>query len=140
MHTFENFRNDFTNELAIRIFFRLNDLKSYVFWTNNDIDFFIDWEIIDTVKNMAKESYFLITSHGGVINIGLTNEVSNESVHWFIINICWSSNLLDFSIFHNDDLIAHCKSLFLIVRNIYKGNTELLMHLFKFELHIFSHL
>ena len=48
--------------------------------------------------------------------------------------------MLNFAFSHNYDTVAQGKSLFLVVGDVDESDAEFLMHLFEFELHIFSHL
>ncbi len=108
--------------------------------TDDDVDLLVNREVIDDIPSRADETAFEFPGHRAVIDIGFADEVSDESVDWFVIDIFWGTGLLDDAVIHDDDGIGHREGFFLVVGDIDKGDAEFLMHLLKLELHVFPHL
>ena len=52
-----------------------------------------------------------------------------------VVDFVWSTNLLESSLVHYHDTVRHIYSLLLIVCNIDKGNSQLLLQSLQFQLH-----
>ena len=121
-------------------FFVVGSKYFKVFRTYNYVDrFFLFETVVDAFENGVAEFDFVIFYHYARENIRFPDKVGDESVCRFVVNLFRRGNLLNFAASHNNDLVAHGKSFFLVMRNVNKGNAEIFMHVFEFELHIFSH-
>ena len=47
---------------------------------------------------------------------------------------------MNLAVSHDDNFVAHRERFFLVVRDVDEGDAEALVHIHKFELHIFAHL
>jgi len=97
-----------------------------IFWSDTKIDTLAD-------IRLEKRSMLLIRSEfeGTFIDHNLTTlfndidthevhrrrayEASNKLVDWIIVEVQGRANLLDNSILHDDNLVAHCHSLYLVM-------------------------
>ena len=67
--------------------------------------------------------------------IGLTDKRCNEGGGGPLIDLGARCNLLEDTIPHDGDAITHCQRFFLVVRDIDKGNAELLLIAPDFDFH-----
>ena len=96
--------------------------------------------LVNTFKLFAENLNSAVIKHNSVENICLTDKVCNKCVHRLVVYILGRTNLLDYTVVHNNNTVAHGQSLFLIVSNIDKGDSERLMHFLQLHLHILAHL
>ena len=128
-----------TNNLTINLPFAFIN-QNNVFGANYNVNLFVYSKLIYTVKVVVDKSNLFIPNDSSTKNVAFADKVGNERVFGFVINISRRADLLNNAVFHYHDCIAHSKRFFLIVSNVNKGNTKFFMHLFKFKLHILSHL
>ena len=114
-----------------------NDID--VFRTDNDFDGFVIAETsVETFKFASAEVCAVVAFHSAVEDVAFADEVRNEAVFRFVVDIFGCADLLDHALIDNGDRIGHGHGFFLIVRDVDKGDAELLLHSLEFELHIFS--
>ena len=89
---------------------------------------------------MTDKLNLLVLYHRAVQDVTLADKVCNKGVCRLVVDIDRGANLLNFTLTHNHDCIAQSESLLLVVRYIYKGDTERLVHLLQLHLHILAHL
>ena len=101
--------------------------------------FFLESKVYTVKGNIIKPD-FIIRKHHTRNNITLPNEIRYKPVCRLIINILGCSHLLDFSVFHNHDLIRHGKSLFLVMGDKDESDADFLLDPLELVLHFFSQL
>ena len=112
-----------------------------VFRPDHNIDVFIFLKaVINAVINLIIKHDAVIILHHTVDDIGFADEAGNIFIFWFVINFFRRSDLLDFAVLHNDNLIRHRQRFFLVMRNKDKRNADFLLDLFEFMLHFFAQL
>ena len=95
---------------------------------------------VHALKFVPAEGNPVIPDHARVENIALADEVRHKGVLRLVINALGVANLLDAAIVHHHNRIRHGERLFLIVRDIYKGNTQFLLHSLELQLHFAAQL
>ena len=95
--------------------------------------------IIHADKFAAAETCLEMSGHHSVEDIALSDKVRDEGVGRLIINILGSSDLLGTALAHDHDLVRHGKCLFLIMGDIYKSDSELVVHVLELDLHLLAH-
>ena len=118
MDAFEDLGSDFALDVS---FLRLRG-KLDVFRTDDNIDTFVDWEIIDAGEVGVEDSDCPFCDDGAVIDVAGTYEVSDIGVDRFIVNIFRRPDLLNDTVVHDDDGIRHGQGFFLIVCDINEGD------------------
>ena len=91
--------------------------------------------LVNTFKLFAENLNSAVIKHNSVENICLTDKVCNKCVHRLVVYILGRTNLLDYTVVHNNNTVAHGQSLFLIVSNIYKCFLSFLLDFLKLKLH-----
>ena len=66
--------------------------------------------------------------HGAVIDVGFADEVRDEGVDGFVINVLGGADLLDEAALHDDDAVGHGQGFFLVVGDVEEGDAKALMH------------
>ena len=135
MHSLKNNRCYFS---FYRPFFRrcYNDILR----THNCINHCTMLNIIHTCKLRTTKTHPEFSRHNAAKNVAFPDKIGNKGIFRFIVDILRRTGLLDFPFRHHDNLIGHCERLFLIMRHINKCNSQLLMHAFKLQLHLLTHL
>ena len=113
--------------------------EEHVLRADDDVHFFVEREVVNAVENLVDEADFGFADHRAGENVAFADEVRYERVFGFVVNVFRRAYLLNRSVLHNDDSVAHRQGFFLIVRNVNERYAEFFVHLFKFELHVFSH-
>ena len=112
-----------------------------ILWSYHDINCrILAKSAIHTLELMADKLDLLVLYHRAVQDVTLADKVCNKRVCRLVVDIDRSANLLNFTLTHNYDCIAQSESLLLVVRYIYKGDTECFVHLLQLHLHILAHL
>ena len=106
---------------------RLCDLD--ILRTNDGGDVGALRDIIDAHELTTAETGGQLPGHDAAEDVTLSDEIGYEAVLRLIINISRSTDLLNFSFTHHDHAVRKGQGLFLIVRDVDKGDTEFLMHL-----------
>jgi len=112
----------------------------YILRSYDNVDFGTDCHIVKAVKISSAEANLAFARHTTVKNIAFAYKVGNKYRIRLIIYLFRSSYLLNHTVGHYDNLIGHRKCFFLVMRYIYKSNSEFLMHCFEFKLHLLTHL
>ena len=110
-----------------------------VFGADDDVDFLIEGEVVDAIPDGADETNLLRPHHGPVVNIGFADEVGDEGVDGFVVNLFRGADLLDDPVLHDDDAVGHGKGLFLIVGDVKECDAKLLVHFLQLDLHVLPH-
>ena len=96
--------------------------------------------IVHTGKRISEKTHRHRRCHASLKNITLADKISHESILRLVVDFFRRPDLLDCSIRHDYDFIRHGKRFFLIMRHIDKGDPQLVMHGFQFQLHLLAHL
>ena len=95
---------------------------------------------IDTIEHLSAELHFLIFDHRTAQDIALADKIRHKAVLRFIVDIRRRTDLLNLTFAHHDHAVGKRQRLFLIMRHVDKGDTELLVQLFQLDLHVVPHL
>jgi len=135
VHPLEYHRSNLSGNSSVLRLRDYNILRSY-----NNINERSLRHIIHALELSATKSYLHITCHDSLENVTLADKVRNKCILRLIIYILRCTYLLYSSLRHYNNLIRHRKCLFLVMRYIYKCNSELVMHILKLKLHLLTHL
>ena len=120
MYAFKNKRSNITFEISFGWIDKFDILR-----TNDNVNWFvISKSSVDTWHLYTKDFFKFVFNHGAVNDVTVTDEVSDESVFRFVVNVFRSADLLDVSLVHDHNGIGHGKCFFLIVCNINESNAE----------------
>ena len=95
---------------------------------------------VQTGEGVAGKGDQPVPHHGAVNDIALADEVGDESVFRFVINVGRSADLLNFAAVHDHDGVAHGEGLLLVVGDIDEGDAHLPLDLFQLHLHALAQL
>ena len=136
MHAFEDAGGDSTHQLGSGR--RLEYID--VFGTDDYIDGSVFAKaLVDTFKFVSGKGYGFVLKHEAVQDVTFSDEIGNERVDGFVVDVCRRTYLLDAAFAHHDDGVAQSKGFFLVVGNVDEGDSKLLVHLFQLHLHVFTH-
>ena len=96
--------------------------------------------LVNTFKLFAENLDSAVVKHNSVENICLTDKVGNKCVHRLVVYILGRADLFNNTVVHNNNTVAHCQSLFLIVSYIYKCFLSFLLNFLKLKLHTLAKL
>ena len=134
MNSLENFADDSALCHAL-----LRTYDAHILRADNNINLFVERKIVHTFKNVVEKTHSARSCYGGAVNIAFADEVGNKRIFGFVIDFFGRSYLLNRAVFHNDNRVGKRERLLLVMRYIYKGNSELFMHFLKLKLHILAH-
>jgi len=136
MYAHEDNRLDPADQLSL---FVRNDLE--VFGSDNNINGLVGSKsAVEAIEGAAAEAYEAVLMHDAVDDVALADKVGNKGILGLVINIFGCADLLDLALVHDDDGIAHCEGLFLIVGYIYERDADLLLDSLEFVLHLLAEL
>ena len=78
---------------------------------------------------------FLLNCYSHEVHWRCSNEASNELVDWVVVQVKWFTNLLNVTVFHNNNLCTHCHSFDLVVCNVDHCSLESLVQSCDFTTH-----
>ena len=87
---------------------------------------------------MSRKFRNTVLGHNAVQDIALADKVSNKGIDRLVVYICGRAYLLDITVVHYHNGVAHGKGFLLIVGNIYKRDAHLLLDALQFVLHILT--
>ena len=65
----------------------------------------------------------------------MSDKIGNKCVFRFVVNVFRSTDLLDISLIHDNDGIGHGQSLFLVMGDVYKSNSQFFLQTDELILH-----
>ena len=136
MHTFEDARGDSTRQLGSSGRLEYIDIFGTDDYIDGDI---LSKALVDTFKFVSGKGYCFVLKHEAVQDVAFSDEIGNERVDGFVVNVCRGAYLLDAAFAHHDDGVAQSKGFFLVVGNVDEGDSKFLVHLFQLHLHVFTH-
>ena len=120
-------------------FFRRDHLN--VLGTDNDINGLVGVKaLVHALKAASRELYHAVLGHTAVDDVALADEVGNEGVDRFVVNVRRGAYLLDIAVVHDNYAVAHGESFLLIVGNVDEGQLQLLLYAAELYLHLLSQL
>ena len=135
MNAFEGDVSDNTVDFRLRWFHNVKILR-----TKHNLDFFIILKaFVHAFEFKSVKLNQIISDHNSFYNIGLSNEACYETVFGLVVNIGRRTDLLNFTVIHNDHGIRHGKGFLLVMRNVNEGNSNLPLDFFQLNLHLFSY-
>ena len=112
-----------------------------VFRSNHYIYLLVASESLIHTRNLRSGNlYQTVVDHRSAEDVALADEICHKRIGWFVVDIGRRSYLLDFSLAHHHDGVAQGQCFFLVVGNIYEGDSQTIVHLLQLQLHVFSHL
>ncbi len=120
-----HFNSDFSADLCFNHCFVMHALEQngfhyafqFTFSTRHDIqilgtdnnvhDFIFAKPMVYAGKAASFKYDFIIFQHNALNDIAFANEIRDKFIYRLVINICRCANLLDFSVFHDNNLIRH---------------------------------
>ena len=136
MHAFEDARGDSTRQLGSSGRLKYIDIFGTDDYIDGDI---LSKALVDTFKFVSGKGYGFVLKHEAVQDVTFSDEIGNERVDRFVVDVCRGAYLLDAAFAHHDDGVAQSEGFFLVVGNVDEGDSELLVHLFQLHLHVFAH-
>ena len=113
--------------------------NAHILRTDDNVNLFVERKIVHTFKNMVEKTHSARARYGGAVNIALTDKIRNKRVFGLVVNFFGRSYLLNRAVLHNNNRVRQRERLLLVMRYIYKGNSELFMHFLKLKLHVLAH-
>ncbi len=95
---------------------------------------------VNALEYLTREGDPPVFKHNAVENVALADEVGNESVFGFVVDVNRSADLLDAALGHDDDGVGHGKCFLLIVRDKNEGDAGGLLDVLELLLHILAEL
>ena len=95
-------------------------------------------DIIHTGKFRPAETHLELVCHDASKNITLADKVCNKCVHRLIVYILGRTDLLDYTVVHNNNTVAHGQSLFLVMGDVYKSNSQFFLQTDELILHVLT--
>ena len=136
VNTFENQMGDTSADGTFLRFHKINILRA-----DHNVDRFVFAESdINALELRTENLDETVLNHDAVENVAVTDEVCNECVLRFIVDVFRCADLLDITLVHDNDRVRHGKRLFLIVGDIDKGDTKLVFQTDQLVLHILTEL
>ena len=89
---------------------------------------------------MADEGDAAVADHRAVEDVGLADEVGDEGVDGLVVDVHRGADLLDAALVEDDDGVGQGQGLLLVMRDIYEGDAQFLVHFLQFRLHVLAHL
>ena len=107
---------------------------------DDHVHLFVFLEVVHAVEHFVEEPHLARARNGAGKDVALPDEIRDEGVRGLVVNIRRRPYLLDHAVLHDHDRVAHRQRLFLVVRDVDKGDAQLSVHFLEFELHLLSHL
>ena len=82
----------------------------------------------------------VVFDHGAVKDIAFADEVRNEGVFRFVVDVNRRADLLNFALIHDNDRVTHGERFLLVVRDENERDADGLLDFFEFVLHILAQL
>ena len=92
--------------------------------------------LVDARIFSAENSHDLIANHNAVDYVAVADEVRDKRIFRLVVNIFGRADLLNVTLIHDDDAVAHRQSLFLVVRHEDKRNARLFVDSDEFAAHV----
>ena len=122
-----------------RSFFRFDQI--HVFRTDYNIDGLVCAKaLIHAGKLLSEDGNKLIADHDAVDDVGVSDEVCNESILRLIVDLFRRADLLNVALVHNNDGIGHGQSFFLVMSDIDECDAELIFQTDQLILHVLAQL
>ena len=88
---------------------------------------------------MSQHVHKAVFDEGARKYVGLSDKIRDESVCRLVVNFLRVGDLLNDSVLHDHDCVAHGQSFLLVVRDVDEGYAELSVHIHQLNLHILAH-
>ena len=112
-----------------------------VFGTDDEVHLFVLFKaLVLAIHLFAQEFDDVVRDDLAAQDVAFADKISDESVAGLVVDVFGRADLLDHAVVHDHDDVAHRQRFLLVVRNEDKGDAEVIVHLFEFDLHLLAHL
>jgi len=102
--------------------------------------FIVSESLIHAGKLRAEDLNKLVVDHRTAHDIALADKVRDEGVLRLVVDLLRGSHLLDIALVHDDDGVRHGQCLFLVMGDVDKGDSQLILQPDQLVLHVLAEL